>query len=491
MKNHENKKGLVGPNGKPIGKEYDDEQENSWPVGVQALIETRINEAVGRIKENNQLDLKLLAQEHIKKWRHIAFISTTIAIISIFVAPSQISEWIKNYIQERMTEPKLQEAADLAIKQKMSEYIEDKIKPLKLESEQLYNDINSLKVEILNKQKQLESEQKSTYVQIRTLKTDADEISKNINKFSEDISQKQTQFEFDQRSLRQQLHVQQLAIAAKAGGKKEYLELNELSKVKSEAQLFANNALREVLFYYDYDRSRLSYDVLVDQVSKQDPGYSAEEICFLFSIDKDLREAAINTASKQKNKKIVQFICESIENQDDLRLIARMTLALEKLTEAKFKPLDIESVKAWWSINKNNNEYKSNYEGYFYVYNELLKGGIVKSNYEKYIKELEKTISTDNNALHARAMKGAILALSNKYIEAESEFNELEKLKSDFRWLLFWRSALFIKQNKIDDAIESMNAAFRKSPWLEEEAKRHGIFKNILKDPRIKFKQNI
>ena len=85
---------------------------------------------------------------------------------------------LKHYtINERLVEPKLQEATDRIIDIKMGDYVESKIKPLN---------------------------------------TRADNLSSHIKNVGDDISKKQDQIRKDQESLRDNLHVQQLAIASKA-----------------------------------------------------------------------------------------------------------------------------------------------------------------------------------------------------------------------------------------------------------------------------------
>ncbi|MDN3513411.1 MAG: hypothetical protein NG747_03315 [Candidatus Brocadia sp.] len=70
--------------------------------------------------------------------------------------------------------------------------------------------------------------------------------------------------------------------------------------------------------------------------------------------DKDVREAAIGTltdfyVSPFIKTNIVQELCEAIESERNLRLIARTTYLLQFLTDVPFRPLEIDSIREWWA----------------------------------------------------------------------------------------------------------------------------------------------
>ena len=59
---------------------------DNMPPGIQALIETRLNEAIDRLRDHNKLDLKELVFKHVKKWRYLTAFMTAVAIAAVFIA---------------------------------------------------------------------------------------------------------------------------------------------------------------------------------------------------------------------------------------------------------------------------------------------------------------------------------------------------------------------------------------------------------------------
>lgn len=431
--------------------------DDNMPPGIQALIETRLYEAIDRLRDHNQFDLKKLVSEHVKKWRFIAGFTTAIAIAAIFIAPFQIPKWIQSYIQQRMTEPELQTAAKQVIQNKMSEYVEEKINPLN---------------------------------------SKANDLSKRIESFGNEITIRQDQIKKDQQSLRKQLHIQQLAIASKAGERLKYEELKNIVKEDTEFKNYAKTALKEVEYFYHTDRYLLSYQVLVDPISLKKINYSVDEVVGIFQKNPKLREPAVNVLCDMNKKCVVEELCKYIDSLQGLRVISRITRALEKLTGEKFKPLDVSAVKAWWSRNSDREEYKSPYKGYsdsLMWYNIVMQKlvNLPTESPEKvvdpFISGLNETIQKDPEALHSRCIRGFCYVLLKKYDEAEKEFSEIEKRNSDYRWLWFWKAASCSKQNRVEMAVESLNRALKLSPGLENTIKKSEWFQNLAKNTKIKW----
>ncbi len=57
---------LYDHSGQPLGQNKDD-SEGNLPQGVQALIESRVNEGIADIREHNRDDLQDLARDHVRK----------------------------------------------------------------------------------------------------------------------------------------------------------------------------------------------------------------------------------------------------------------------------------------------------------------------------------------------------------------------------------------------------------------------------------------
>lgn len=103
-----------------------------------------------------------------------------------------------------------------------------------------------------------------------------------------------------------------------------------------------------------------AYPILVDHISKKNPGYSVDEVISIYhntDLKLDVQEAAINTLFDLNRETAVQELCDSIDKEQNLRVISRMTRTLEKLTGERFYPLDIDNVKAWWAKNCNQEKW--------------------------------------------------------------------------------------------------------------------------------------
>lgn len=174
---------IFGEHGETLSRPPDSLADLNLPPGVQALIETRINAAIEQLREDNRVELRTLIEKHTRRWQVAAALLLVLNLASWFVAPQQIKKWAKDYVQQRMTEPELKKAADEAISSQMGDYVRSQIDPLR-----------------------------------------------------KDISQKQNQLSAAQRAITQQVRIQQLGIAAKAGGLKEFDELKQAADSNAKEQ---------------------------------------------------------------------------------------------------------------------------------------------------------------------------------------------------------------------------------------------------------------
>lgn len=98
---------------------------------VDILSEIRINEELKRLREEYETGLKIINHANEIKWKIVAICSGVFSLFAIFVAPQQILKpYVKSYIDSNLTEPKLKEAADRIAKEKMEEFVSNKMEPL-------------------------------------------------------------------------------------------------------------------------------------------------------------------------------------------------------------------------------------------------------------------------------------------------------------------------------------------------------------------------
>ena len=406
------------------------------PPGVQALVETRINAAIEQLREDNRDELKKLIEKHTRKWQAAAALLFVLNLASWFIAPHQIRKWAKDYVQQRMTAPELKRAADAAISSQMGDYVRSQLDPLR-----------------------------------------------------EDISQKQDQLSAAQAAITRQVRIQQLAIAAKAGGLSEYEDLKQAADSQSQDTSAAKATLKEVELYYDADRAQLSYRALVDSVSHQDPGWSYEEMLMkLESHDPSYREAATNVIAQiggsNKSQGIVEDLVDALKKEANLRVIARITRAITLITKVEFKPLDRQAIFDWWQLHDKDPAYQSPYGGFRKAL-PLLDSADSAEEKRKVISSLDETIKNDPNAVYTRALKLRYLIAFGDFGAADNEVTEIEKHQGDFRWALLWKSLLLYGETKPDEAVTAINTAFNRSPELAEFAKGDPAFAGLLQNPKI------
>jgi len=449
----EKKTKLFDQSGRPISS-TESEDDNILPVGVQALIETRINSAIDDLRERNRDDLKELSRDHVKKWRFLALITSAITIITIFYAPQRIVTWVGKQIDKKLTEPMLISSADRLIDTKMNKYVSDKLEPLNKE---------------------------------------ASELKSTIDIMNEQIKEKQTMLEQGQIEIQEQLHIQELGVASKAGSKNAYLELIQRNENPSNSNNLLTATIKEIELFYDADRGRLSCPVLVKTETMQDPGYAVDEVVYLLRNNKDVAEAAINTLSRLKSKATVGELCKVALESDDLREITRAIRAIEIITDEKMRPLEFEKVKTWWEQNKDQKQFLGNYDGYCEVVSKMHQSPIRDSNLNDFVDRLSETIDSDSMALHSRCLKVGFLVMSNNIDDAKAILEEVRKVKSDYYWCYVWEASLKIKEGDLKGAVDSVNSALKKSPTSDvvTTIKRWKIFEPIKEDPKITWPDNV
>lgn len=251
----------------------------------------------------------------------------------------------------------------------------------------------------------------------------------------------------------------------------------------------AKAALKEVQLYYDADRAQLSSPTLVDSVSKQDPGWSCEEMLpKLEDPEPRYREAAINVISQigssNRSKGIVEDLINTLKRESNLRVIARISRALGIITKVEFKPLDRQAILDWWQLHDKDPIYQSPYGGFLKA--ELLLGK--DDSFEKkltIIGFLDETLKADPNAIFTRSLKLRFLIVLGNLSEADNAVTQIEKQQGDFRWALLWKALLLSEESKTDEAVTTINAAFSRSPELVQLAKDDPAFASLLENPKI------
>lgn len=414
---------------------------------VQDYIDKKLDNAESR-----------LYKDYINKWKIWGSVVAVFFMIANFVGYQAITSSVKTLVEKKMTEPALVKATEETISKRMPEFVDNKFKSVEEKADKLYKFIETTSGEIREKQNLLENTQSL---------------------------------------LKEQLNIQQCTIAAKAGARGKYEELKIIAEKKLEYKEFVDAALKDIEFYYEAIKYELTTPKLVDSISKKDPGYSIEEVIYFYrnsDVDLNSREAAIDTLIAYNNThrikdNVVQELCESVNSEQNLRVIARTTLLLNSITGKSFRALEIETVKVWWEQNKNETKYQSPFKDYLKVYDYEVVNDTKER--EQIISLLDKCIQAEPDAFHARCLRGFNLMLLKDFDTAEKEFKIVEERNKDFRWLLLFRSILFACQNKTDEAVGLLNQALAKSPAIKDSVKELptmiAAYKKVVENEGVKW----
>lgn len=354
------------------------------------------------------------------------------------------------------------------------------------EAKNLSTDAKSLYEELSNKNKIADKELKNISDKMLPLEVKADYLSTLTKKTRKEILR-----------MQERLNIQKLMIASKAGSRPDYEKLNKIAGKKSRIQTYANSAIRNIFFYFMSEKYLTAYPILVDSISREDPIFSVDEAIFMYHTEdpkRDMQESAINTLAILKRDTAVQEICDSIDKEQNLRVISRMTRTLEILTGEKFSPLDIDAVKKWWGNNRDQEKYKPCYKGLLEARAiwERPSFGSNENDYKQVVSLLKQTTEADTNAFYSKCLLGFYYTLLKEFENAEKEFNEVENLsKNNYRWLFLYKALLFLsKDNDINSAITSLNRAMEISPELETGIKTFPLFKDLLENPKLIYPSN-
>ncbi|MDG6025277.1 MAG: hypothetical protein E3K40_00930 [Candidatus Brocadia sp.] len=166
--------------------------------------------------------------------------------------------------------------------------------------------------------------------------------------------------------LKEQLKIQRYVIAAKAGERDYFDEFKKIALEKPRLTEDIQKAIREIEFYYD----GIKFSPASPKLGGPYFSLAIEDIIYTYRYSDpaiDVREAAIGTlidfyGLPLIKTNIVQELCEAIDSEKNLRVIARTTLLLFYLTGENFRPLEIDYVKKWWQdikTNQNTNHHTS------------------------------------------------------------------------------------------------------------------------------------
>lgn len=443
----ENKQ-ILGPDGVPIGDHND---QSTLPLQIQALIESRVNTAMDAARENlrREIDSSMKSRNTraLIRYTLVGIVNIIAALLLWLYGPNEVKNWTRDFVADNMNKPTLESAAQEVVADKMAKYVSDRMVPLNQK---------------------------------------ANELKSSIDEVNRTVAEKQTILEDRQKKLSGQLHIQDLAIFAKAGSREAYTALLDMRSKEVDANDLLTASLKEIELLYDVDRNQLSFQVLVHKETWKDPGYAVDDVIFEMRHNPTLMEGAINTLSQLKSEASIKELCRIVNSSQNLRVAARATRAIEIITGEKIGPLEFDKVQNWWEKNKDNKAYLGDYDGYCEVA-EKMGQRPNRNKLPEFISNLNKTITSDTKALHSMCLKAGFLVMIGESAQAKDLLDEVRKIKSDYYWLYVWEAALKIKEGDLDSAIKSVNSGFAKSATsdIETTLRFWNIFEPIRDNPKV------
>ena len=449
---------ILGSDGKPLGPA----PEPPRPVGevIRALLLAEMANQRESLREGIQTQFKDVEKAVAKKWRWLAVL---LALATTFGGILSLRFWstVPEEVRKQLLEPKVAESVDKILLSKSTEFIDSKIVPLEK---------RTLEAQAL----------------LISIRKDLSMMQKTIDEQRREFSNRQRVWEEQQRTLssdlallREQLRISELSTAAKTGDMEAYDEIVKWAGANGKTSSVAKAALHEIEIFYDIDGRQIFYQRWVDSVSKENPGFSPDEVfCSLLDVkDPDKRAAIANTLADiggslpaNRKKLALEELYLHLTKEKNLMVRARIIRAIGLLAAQQFRPLDKDSVDAWWKLSGNELRSASIYAGLMQA---LVDAANPEKNPREIIYAIDKTLGLDPDAAFARCVKAEMLLNSGAFDDALKELDEADRRQATYYRSIWVRGLIFYKQGKRDEAIERFNAAMRIAPSLERNLDKH------------------
>lgn len=416
-------KGIVDAQGNPIGKTEDRIEDLNLPPGVQALVETRINDGVDRLREHNQAHLNALAADHAKKWRILALISWVITIVFAIWAPIQIPRWIKQYVEDHMTKPRMEKIADEAIRTKMGAYVDEKLRSVERSAGAALANVSTLTN------------------QVAAVSTDLAMARSDFENMSGDIL-----------ALRQFFN-------ARRGDKEAYFGLLA-SAQKADSDL-ASALLRDIQeFYRDFKNETQGkqpgrWGRSIIHVKTLDYFKTAAESIHLQLTHPDpyQRRAEVNETARRGLKYFVEDLVTVATNDPNVLVSSRAVSCIEHLAGKSFGDIPpFQDVVDWWRSTGHTNETFTS------PFSLLAEADAFRQqrHFDKALALYQQVTTNRSGLAHAHYYMGLIHKAKGDTAKASSAFKKATDEAQAFEQAVFEYASLLVQEGKNAEAVAEL-----------------------------------
>lgn len=462
------KKGtILGPTGDTVAEPNDTDAEPALETAAQALIETRVNAALDQLRVHNDQQIKTLIDDYKKKWRWrwvavaVALTSTAWGAFTWFVAPEKIKAWIGDYVQKNVAEPALKLAVTEAAQKEASNYAETKLAPLELRAKKLESQIESI---------------------------------------IEDVHDKQAVLSAEQANLGELINIQALAVSSKNGGQNAYNELKQIADGVGKRSEIARLYMSDVAQFYEADRNQLFYQMSIDPATGNEAFLTLEESIKILGagmVGSKVREAIVNGLCVLEAKTAVESLVSRIMVEKDLRVIARITRAINKITGNKFGPLDRDAVVMWWSNVPDKEIYTFPYDEcskWTAIFDKIpmyiLKDYSLDVSSEKAAKavgHLQDILKREPKAVFTRFHLIAVLLSLDRLADAESELRLIQDSQPNAPYTAIARAMIHMKRGAFDAASADINSLLTRLPGQASKVRQFAVFSSLNRMEKIRW----
>ena len=420
MKKH---KGLVDAQGNTVGKSEDSIDDLNLPPGVQALVEGRINGAIDRLRDHNDSDLRHLARDHAKKWMILTVISWVFTFATLVIAPTQIPKWIRQYVQDHMTKPKMEEIADEAIRTKMGAYVDKKLHRVEKSADAALVNVSTLTN------------------QVAVVSSDLASARSDFDNMSGDIL-----------ALRQFFN-------ARRGDRGTYFGL--LASAKKPDSDLASALLRDVQeFYRDFKNETQGkqpgrWGQQVVHVKPLEYYKSAAERIRVQLAHKDpyQRRAEVNETARRGMKYFVEDLVGVVADDPNVLVANRAVSSIESLTGQSFGDVPPwDDVSAWWQAEGCTNPV---YASPFSLLDEA-DALREESRFDEALARYQQAITNKSGLAHSHYYIGLIYRVKGDKVAACAAFKTAAEEVQGFSEAAFEYAVCLAAEEKYAEAIAEL-----------------------------------
>ncbi len=314
---------------------------------------------------------------------------------------------------------------------------------------------------------------------IRVQTKNLEEAHKDAAALRVDISKRQAALAEDQKAIREQTQLLGYSVAAKAGDASAWEALTTASGAVNPSPVSVM-LTQDVLRFYEVERHNLVQRHVADQLHRV-KHVSLEEACeMLAGAEAGGVEAAANELAELKRESAVSVLIKRLSSERNLRVISRITAALEVITGTSFLPLGKQEALMWWEANKDKQQYIFPDEIYASMQkNPLVFANLPTSDPLGYFSitftsaSAEQTIALANELLKREEFASAtrhtllIAQLSQgRVADGRATLTALETKQSNFWRLSEARALVQCAEGNLDDAAKNLNSFLSDYPQL-------------------------